>query len=227
MNSLHTLAKGSRSLAGFLSIIDLLLGIPFLLFVGLQLISAGSGNLIINLNLLLLLTTLTGLVIAWWKEGLGALVAFVSLVGSFLLSGRVLPGVGIRQGSSLMVGPLNLLFALLTPGYSPDHSPSARLIPAISWALLLIPVFLFFASWLIRSKTPPIQPSPEETPQIDEQLRSNLLALLAEGLDNVAIADRLEMSPLETSLLTSTLVDEYGVKNRAALIEKLKEQPSG
>ena len=152
MKSQLVLANVFRTIARIVSILDMLLGIPFLLFVGLQLLSGEPGNPVIFLYLLLLVGMLTGLTIAWWKEGLGATITLVSLAGSFALSGGILPGVGSRQGVSLFAGPLNLLFALLIPGYSPDRSPSAKLVPVISWALPTVPVLLFFASWLVRSR---------------------------------------------------------------------------
>ena len=154
MKSKLIFANICRSIARIVSILVLLLGIPYLLFAGLQLVSGEPGNPAIYQYLLFLVGMLAGLVIAWWKEGLGAAVALVSLLGSFALSGGILPGVGFRQGFSLFVGPLNLLFALLIPGYHPDVSPSAKLVPVASWVLPTLPVLLFFASWLLRRKSP-------------------------------------------------------------------------
>ncbi|MBM3145190.1 MAG: hypothetical protein FJ010_09525 [Chloroflexi bacterium] len=149
-----TIANICRTIARIVSVIVLLLGVPFLLFVGLQLLSGEAGSPAIFLSLLLLIGVLAGLVIAWWKEGPGSLITFLSMIGSFALSGSLLPGVGSRQGFSLFAGPLNLLFALLIPGYHPDSSPSARMIPPLSWALLIIPVLLFAVSWQLRKKSP-------------------------------------------------------------------------
>ena len=153
MKSRLVLANIFRTIARIVSIPVMLLGFPFLLFVGLQLLSGERGNPAIFLYLLLLAGMLAGLAIAWWKEGLGATIALVSLVGSFALSGGILPGVGSGQGFSLFAGPLNLLFALLIPGYHPDQSPSARLVPVVSWALAAVPVLLFFASCLLRRRS--------------------------------------------------------------------------
>jgi len=161
MKSKLIFASIFRTIARILSILTILLGIPFLLFVGLQLLSGEPGNLAVFLYLLLLIGMLAGLVIAWWKEGLGAAIALVSLFGSFALNGGILPGVGARQGFSLFVGPLNLLFALLIPGYHPDNSPGAGFVSVASWALPTVPVLLFFASWLLRKKSP-AQKCPEE-----------------------------------------------------------------
>jgi hypothetical protein len=91
------LANVFRTVARIVSILDILLGIPFLLFVGLQLLSGEPGNPAIFLYLLLLVCMVVGLAIAWWKEGLGATITLVSLVGSFALSGGILPGVGSRH----------------------------------------------------------------------------------------------------------------------------------
>jgi hypothetical protein len=152
MKSQLVLANVFRRIARIVSILDILLGIPFLLFVGLQLLSGEPGTPSIVLYLFLLIGMLAGLAIAWWKEGLGATITLVSLVASFVLSGKVLPGVGSRQGVSLFSGPLNLLFALLIPGYSPDRSSSAKLVPMISWTLPTVPVLLFFASWWLKGR---------------------------------------------------------------------------
>ena len=139
-----------RTIARILSILIILLGIPFLLFAGLQLLSGEAANLAVLLYLLLLIGMLAGLVIAFRREGLGAAITLASLVGSFALSGANLPGVGRGQGFSLLASPINLIFALLIPGYHPEASPSARLVPVISWALATVPVVLFFASWWLR-----------------------------------------------------------------------------
>lgn len=157
-----------RTIARIFSILVLLLGIPYLLLVGLQLLSGEPGNPAISLYLLLLVGMLSGLVIAWWKEGLGATITLVSLIGSFAMSGGVLPGVGVRQGFSLFVGPLNLLFALLIPGYHPDMSPSAKLVAVVSWVLPTILVLLFYVSWLLRWKLPKLEP-PKENPAEGEE----------------------------------------------------------
>lgn len=153
MDTKLVLANISRTLARIGSIIVILFGIPFLFFVGLQLLSGETANATIFLSLIVLVTMFAGLIIAWWKEGLGAAITSVSVVVSFLLSGASLPGVGREQGFSIFAGPINLLFALLFPGYHPEVSPSAKMVPAISWILLIVPVLLFFASWLLRRKS--------------------------------------------------------------------------
>src|SRR3972149_8801629 len=91
MKSKLIFARIFRTIARILSILMILLGIPFLLFVGLQLLSGEPGNLPGFLYLLLLVGMLAGLVIAWRREGLGAAITLVSLVGSFALSGALLP----------------------------------------------------------------------------------------------------------------------------------------
>ncbi|HLE53272.1 MAG TPA: hypothetical protein VI755_14500 [Anaerolineales bacterium] len=150
MKSKLIFASIFRTIARILSILMILLGIPFLLFAGLQLLSGEPGNLAVFLYLLLLVGMLAGLVIAWRREGLGAAITLVSLVGSFALSGANLPGVGRGQGFSLLASPINLIFALLIPGYHPEASPSAKLVPIISWVLATVPVVLFIASWWLR-----------------------------------------------------------------------------
>ena len=164
MDSRLLLANIFRTIARIGSILVLLLGVPFMLFVGLQLFSGEAVNLAIVLTLLLQVGMLAGLVIAWWKEVLGAAITAVSLVGSVALSGAFLPGVGRGQGFSLFVGPINLLFAILIPGYNPDVSASAKWVPILSWALPTVPVALYFASWWLRR--PPKTKSPEEVSAI-------------------------------------------------------------
>jgi len=141
-----------RTIARIGSVIVILLGIPFLLFVGLQLVSGEAANPAIYLSLLLLVGMLAGLVIAWRREGLGAAITLGSLSGYFMLSGAVLPGADAKQGFPLFVGPVNLLFALLIPGYHLEMSPEARWVPFISWVLSILPVLLFLASWWLRGR---------------------------------------------------------------------------
>jgi len=141
-----------RTIARIGSVIVILLGIPFLLFVGLQLVSGEAANPAIYLSLLLLVGMLAGLVIAWRREGLGAAITLCSLSGYFMLSGAVLPGADAKQGFPLFVGPVNLLFALLIPGYHLEMSPEARWVPFISWVLSILPVLLFLASWWLRGR---------------------------------------------------------------------------
>jgi len=148
MNSKLVFANISRRIARFSSIIVLLLGLPFVLFVGLQLFSE-AANAAIYLSLLFLVGMLGGMIIAWWKEALGSVITFLSIAGSLLLSGSIRPGVE-GSGSSIFAGPIHLLFALFIPGYHPDVSSSARLVPILSWVMLLIPAALFFASWWLR-----------------------------------------------------------------------------
>jgi len=145
-------ANACRTTARVISIFMMLLGIPYLLFVVLQLISGESASPAIYLYLLFLFGMLTGYTIAWWKEGLGVMVTSVFLLGSFLLSRGILPGVGARQGFSLLAGPLNLLFVLIIPGYNLEYSPSAKWVPMLSWVIPVIAVLLFFTSWYLRKR---------------------------------------------------------------------------
>ncbi len=220
------IANASRTIARIISTLMLLLGIPYLLFVGFQLISGESANLAIYLYLLFLVGLLTGMLIAWWKEGLGATITLITLVGSFFLGGGILPGVGVRQGFSLLAGPLNLLFALLIPGYHLDHSPSAKWVPIISWAMPIAAVLLFFVSWSIRQRFPQLMHQGESSSESEEKIKKELLELLVEGFENLEIADRLQISPVHASLLTASLFEEYGVENRVELLEKVKTMAS-
>jgi hypothetical protein len=146
-----TLANISRTVARIGSILVILLGIPFLLFVGLQVLSGEPANPAIFISLLLLAGMIAGMVIAWRREGLGATLTLISIAGYFFLSGTF-PGVGSRQGFPLFVGPINLLFALLIPGYHLEMSPEARWVPFISWVLSITPVALFLASWWLQCR---------------------------------------------------------------------------
>ena len=150
-----TLANICRTIARIGSIIVILLGIPFLLFVGLQIFSGEPANPTIFISLFLLAGMIVGMVIAWRREGLGAAITLVSIAGYFFLSGTF-PGVGGNQGFPLFVGPINLLFALIIPGYHLEMSPQARWVPFISWILSILPVALFLASWWLRRRSAPI-----------------------------------------------------------------------
>jgi hypothetical protein len=150
MNRQLVLANTSRTVARIGSILVFLAGFPFLLFVGLQLLSGEAANLGIYLSLLLLAGLIAGMAIAWRKEALGATISLASLAATFVLSSSVIPGVGSRQGISLFAGPINLIFALLIPGFHLDNSPLARWVPFISWMLTLVPAVLFYASWWLR-----------------------------------------------------------------------------
>jgi hypothetical protein len=95
------------------------------------------------------------MVIAWWKESLGATVTLVSIVGYYFASGTV-PNLGEGHGFPLFVGPVHLVFAVTIPDYNADMSPQARWVPLISWALTIVPVALFLASWWLRRDRKPI-----------------------------------------------------------------------
>lgn len=152
MNAKLVIANISRIFARIGSILVILLGIPFLLFVGLQVLSGETAGVAFYLYLGILAAMLTGLIIAWWREGLGVAIMVVLALAYFLLGGATLPGVGGGQGFGLLVGPVNLLFALLVPGYHTEASPLARMVPLISWILLVVPVLLFFVSWFLRKE---------------------------------------------------------------------------
>lgn len=151
MDTRLTRANLCRKIARIGSVIIILLGIPFLLFVGLQIFSGEPASPTIFLSLILLVGMIAGMAIAWWKEGLGTAITLVSIAGYFFLSGTF-PGVGARQGFPMFVGPVNLLFALIIPGYHLEMSQEARWVPFISWVLSIVPVALFFASWWLRRR---------------------------------------------------------------------------
>jgi len=217
------IANVCRVIGRIIATFVFILGIFYLLFTGLQLASGETGNLAIYLYFLLLVGLLIGFAITWWKECLGATVVFISLVGSFILSGRILPGAGARQGFSLFVGPLNLLFALLIPGYHLDHSPSSKWVPLISWILPIVPVLLFYVSWSIRRRIPESAYADKNlAEEADERIKKELLELLVEGMDNLEIAERLHIHPVHASLLTASLLKEYGAENRAELGKQVK-----
>lgn len=149
------LANLCRKIARIGSIITILLGIPFLLFVGLQIFSGERANPTIYISLFLLAGLIAGMVIAWRREDLGAVISLASIAGYFFLDGTF-PGVGKGQGFPLFAGPLNLLFALIIPGYHPEMSPEAKWVSLISWALSILPVALFLASWWLRRWSAPV-----------------------------------------------------------------------
>lgn len=154
MNSKLLLANIFRTIARILSILIVILIILYMLIIGLQLESGEPGNLAIIQYLILLSSMTAGLVIAWWREGLGAAIVLGSILGSFALRGEILPGVGGRQIFSLLVGPLNLPFSLLISGYYPDNNLAVNFVSVASWVILIVTVLLFFVSWLLRRESP-------------------------------------------------------------------------
>ena len=152
------LADILRWIARVISVVLILCIVPYVLFVGLQLPGSGHVLLAFLLYLLILAATCAGLIIAWWREALGALIVLAAMMGS-IVPGRLLPGFTAPPGPSLLIGPLTLLAALTVPGYHPDVSPIAGSIRVASWVLTLTPVVLFFSSWLIRRKElEPVRP---------------------------------------------------------------------
>lgn len=121
----------------------------FLLFVGLQMESGEGGPAGFILYLLFTLAILTGLIIAWWKEGLGAIVSLAGLVG-FLGYSLITSGfAGMLYEEAPLAGSLHLIFALIISGYHADDSPIAKMVPLFSWILIILPIGLFLASWLL------------------------------------------------------------------------------
>jgi len=135
-----------RWIARVISIPLVALILIYLLFVGLQVLGGETGFPGLYLYMLLLLAMLAGLVIAWWRERLGAIVALVAIAG-FFAQAWLLSGFRGTIGSSPFVGPLILIVALIKP-QSFDSVPSS--IYVASWVLPLAPACLFFSSWLLR-----------------------------------------------------------------------------
>jgi hypothetical protein len=153
MESKLALANICRAIARIGSILVVLLTVPFLLFVGLQILSGEAANADFFLYLLLIAGLSGGLILAWWMEGLGAAIALVSAAVSFVLSGALLPGAGRGQAFDLLEGPIHLCFALTMPGYHTEMSPAARFVPALSWVIPAFPALLFLISWWLRRST--------------------------------------------------------------------------
>ncbi len=165
MNSKLALANACRSIARTLSVIVIPISILYLLFVGLQIPSEGGNAAAFFLFMFFMLAMLAGLILAWWREVPGPSLALAAIAG-FLLSTLILGSWQMMLRSSPLAGPIHLIFALLVPGYHMDESPLAQWVPLISWALMIIPIVLFFTSWLIRRKLPkrfrlPIPPNVE------------------------------------------------------------------
>ncbi len=150
MSSLIPLANIFRWTARALSILVILCAVPYLLFVGLQLLSGESGLPALTLYLLFTVILLVGLVVAWWREGMGSGIALVAMLAIFGQS-LAFPRYATTMGSPLL-GPLTLIMALVMPGYHPDASPIAGVVQTVAWVLTVAPSVLFLASWLLRRK---------------------------------------------------------------------------
>ena len=118
----------------------------YLLFVGLQVLGGESGFAGLYLYMLLLLAMSAGLVIAWWREGLGAILALVAIAG-FFAQAWLLSGFRGTIGSSPFIGPLVLIVALIKPR---SFDPVPNSVYVASWVIPLAPACLFFFSWLLR-----------------------------------------------------------------------------
>ena len=135
-----------RWIARVISIPLVALILIYLLFVGLQVLGGETGFPGLYLYMLLLLAMLAGLVIAWWRERLGAIVALVAIAG-FFAQAWLLSGFRGTIGSSPLVGPLILIVALIKPQ---SFDPVPNSIKVASWVIPLAPACLFFFSWLLR-----------------------------------------------------------------------------
>ena len=143
-----------------ISIPLVLIATCYALFIGLQVPSGGGFSFDFILYVLLLFSLQAGLVVAWWREKLGAIIALAAVAG-FVIAGLALGGFAeFLQTASPLSGPLHLFFALTTRGYHLEASPLARQVPWISWALVLIPILLFAASWLLRRESKAASESP-------------------------------------------------------------------
>lgn len=149
MNSKLVIANICRWVARILSIPLVPIALIYLLFVGLQIPSEGGDVTVFILYAVLLAAMLAGLVIAWWREAPGSILALAALAGTLLAA--VLTGSReMLEQASPLAGPIHLLFALTMPGYHPQVSPVAKWVPWISWGLIVAPIVLFLFSWLLR-----------------------------------------------------------------------------
>jgi hypothetical protein len=133
-----------------LSIIVIPITLCFIAFAGLQIGSGDAGPARIFIYLLLVVAILGGLVVAWWKEGLGAIISLGGLA-AFMLYNIITEGfAGMLYEDAPLAGAIHLVFALAKPGYHADNDPLAKLVPWISWFLLLAPGLCLLVSWLLR-----------------------------------------------------------------------------
>ncbi len=153
MNSRFVIAGICRRIARILSIPLVPIAAFYLLFVGLQIPSEGGSVIGFILYMLFFLGMLGGLVIAFWKEGLGSIVSLIAVAGFFVTVWAISGFTRLLEISPL-AGPIHLLFALLIPGYHLDASPIAKWVPMISWILLITPIGLFFVAWALRRERP-------------------------------------------------------------------------
>lgn len=151
MNPRIKLADIARWIARALSIPIILIATCFALFGIGEGIGEGANPISVILIVLLFLAMPAGFLIAWRREGLGALVASAG-VGAYLVAGWALGWFGEQflEDASPLAGALHLFFALTVNGYHVDASPLAQQVPWISWALVVLPIFLFAASWWLR-----------------------------------------------------------------------------
>ncbi len=148
MRGPQALADVLRVVARGLTIILLPVIALYLIFVGLQLASGEPGFLGMFLNLILLLLLGLGLIIAWRREGFGAMLALGALAG-FLALGTAFRGFAATFGSSPLVWPISLVVALVKE-QSFDPVPSWILVT--SWLLIVLPILSFLGSWMLRRK---------------------------------------------------------------------------
>ena len=93
-----------------------------------------------------------------------------------------------------------------------------------SFALLLVPIGLFFASWLLRKHQIKEREMPPEPLAALPDKEKEVLHLLSEGLPNLEIADRLGISGVQASLTTSELLKRFGVDNKDELVNQARQQ---
>jgi DNA-binding CsgD family transcriptional regulator len=193
------LADISRWIARIIALPIVLL-IFFMIYVGFAIArsepSAAGGNPWLSLvTSLPLLGVSVGLILAYWNEKTGSIVGFVSFPALFT-----------------MIWWAFLSLEDMLEGLS-------------SFALLLVPIGLFFASWLLRRKhqieerempPKPLAGLPDEEKEV--------LHLLSEGLPNLEIADRLGISGVQASLTTSELLKRFGVDNKDELVNQARQQ---
>ena len=148
MGRQQALADALRKAARSVTVILVPIIAFYLVFVGLQLASGEQGFLGLSLNILLLLFLGAGYVIAWRREGLGAILALAALA-AFLTLGTALHGFAVAFHSSPLVWPIALVAALVKE-QSFDPMPPWILVTA--WVLLVAPILQFAGSWIMRQK---------------------------------------------------------------------------
>lgn len=132
-----------------------------------------------------------GMILAWWKEGLGGAITVVSLLATYFV------GDVSRSGGGFML-------VCASPG------------------------FLFLLCWFLSKTTGKTNDTereilPEPIAGLTEE-EKEVLHLLSEDLHNLEIADRLGISAVQASLITSELLTKFRVDNKGELINQARQK---